>query len=128
MLIQGTREWRDYNVSARLTPHLAASSGIAARVQGLKRYYALRLVLGGRAQLARELDGTHVLGEAPYAWRLYEPYLLELQVRGRRLTGRINGDILFEVEDESPLTGGAIALLIEDGRLGCDEVQVSALA
>ncbi len=127
MLIQGTREWRDYNVRARLTPHLATSFGLAARVQGLRRYYALRLVSGGVAQLLRELDGTCVLAEAPYPWRLYEPYLLDLQVRGRRLTGRVNGDTLFEIEDESSLTGGAVALLVEQGRLGCDDVEVRAL-
>ncbi|NLD72752.1 MAG: ADP-ribosylglycohydrolase family protein, partial [Chloroflexi bacterium] len=60
LVLQGAREWQDYRASARLTPHLARSCGLAARVQGLRRYYALRLV-AGKAQLIRELDGTTVL-------------------------------------------------------------------
>jgi hypothetical protein len=46
LLIQGTREWQDYAVHATMTPHLAESFGVAARVQGLKRYYLLRLASG----------------------------------------------------------------------------------
>jgi ADP-ribosylglycohydrolase len=128
LLIQGTREWQDYAVSARLTPHLAQSFGVAARVQGLKRYYALRLVAGGKAQLVRELDGTHVLAEKPYAWQLYATYALKLVVKGQKLVGVVNGETLFEVEDDSLLTGGAVALLIEVGRLGCDDVEVGPAA
>ena len=124
LLIQGTREWQDYVFDATLTPHLARSFGIAARVQGLRRYYALRLALGGKAQLVRELDGTHVLAEAEYDWELYTSYRLELQAKGSTLFGRVNGQTLFQVEDESPLTGGAIALLVEEGRVGCDQVEV----
>ncbi|HUV93282.1 MAG TPA: ADP-ribosylglycohydrolase family protein [Anaerolineae bacterium] len=124
LLIQGTREWQDYVFRATLTPHLARSFGIAARVQGLRRYYALRLALGGKAQLVRKLDGTHVLAEAPYDWELYASYQFELQVQGSKLTGRVDGQTLFQVEDDSPLTGGAIALLVEEGRVGCDLVEV----
>jgi hypothetical protein len=124
LLIQGTREWQDYVFDATLTPHLARSFGIAVRVQGLRRYYALRFAVGGKAQLVRELDGTHVLAEAPYDWELYASYRFELQVQGSKLTGRVNGQTLFQVEDDSPLTGGAVALLVEEGRVGCDQVEV----
>ena len=127
LLIQGTRDWHDYRVSARLTPHLVASCGIAARVQGLKRYYALRLVRDGGVELVRELDGTHVLAQAPLAWEFYRSYDLELRVEGPRITGLVDGQTLFRVEDDSPLTGGAMALLIEEGRLGCDDVWVRPL-
>ncbi len=128
LFIQGAREWQNYAVSARLTPHLALSCGIAARVQGLKRYYALKLVVGGKAQLVRELDGTRVLAEKPYSWQLYESYELELMVQGQKLVASVNGQVLFELEDASPLDGGAIALLIEEGRLGVDDVQVNPIA
>jgi len=127
LLIQGTREWRDYAVSASFVPHLAHSFGLAARVQGLRRYYALKLVKGRKVQLVRELHGTHILAEAAYDWQFYETYKLELAVEGHRITGRINGEVLFEVDDESPLTGGGIALLIEEGRLGCGDVSVRPL-
>ena len=123
LFIQGTREWRDYAASATLIPHLARSFGIAARVQGLRRYYALRLVLGGKAQIVRELDGTHILAEVPFAWKLYEPYRLCLEVRGDQLIGYVNNRALLQATDGA-LSEGALALLIEEGRLGCDEVEV----
>ncbi len=40
LLMQGTRDWVDYRVTATITPYLAKALGIAARVQGLRRYYA----------------------------------------------------------------------------------------
>jgi ADP-ribosylglycohydrolase len=128
MLIQGTREWHNYTVSARLTPHLAASCGIAAYVQGLKRYYALKLTRGGKVQLVRELDGTHVLEEEDHAWELYETYELELEIAGNLLTGRVNGKQVVQAEEREILDGGGIALLIEEGRLGCDEVRIRPTA
>jgi ADP-ribosylglycohydrolase len=123
LFIQGTREWQDYAVRAVLIPHLAQAFGLAARVQGLRRYYALRLVEGGKAQLVRELDGTHVLAEIPFPWECYRPYEFSLQAQGSTLTGWINGQQVAEVTDEG-LESGAIALLIAEGRLGCDEVEV----
>ena len=124
MLIHGTREWENYRASARLRPHLAQSFGIAARVQGLKRYYALKLVAGGKAQLVRELDGTHVLAEVPLDWKPYLDYAFELVVDRNRLTAKVDEQILFELEDASSLTGGAMALLAEEGRVAAEEVAV----
>jgi len=37
----------------------------------------------------------------------------------------VNGESLLEAEDAGPLSGGAIALLIEEGRVGCDDVTVT---
>ncbi|NLD42513.1 MAG: ADP-ribosylglycohydrolase family protein [Chloroflexi bacterium] len=125
LVLQGTREWGDYGVSAGLTPHLARSFGLVARAQGLKRYYALRLT-PGRAQLVRELDGTTVLAECPFAWSLYESYALELRVEGARLTGSIDGRVVLRAEDDR-LPSGAIGVLIEEGRLGVDAVEVRPL-
>jgi hypothetical protein len=125
MLIQGTREWRDYVVRARVTPHLVDACGIAARVQGLRRYLALELVRGGGARLVRKLDGTHVLAQQPFAWELGCTYALELRVEGPRVTANVDGSVLFELEDDSPLQGGAMALCLELGRAGFDDVTVS---
>ncbi|NLG28362.1 MAG: ADP-ribosylglycohydrolase family protein, partial [Chloroflexi bacterium] len=124
MAIQGLREWDNYHVSARLAPHMARSFGLAARVQGLRRYYALRLAPGGRAQLVRELDGTTVLAEAPCNWELYRAYDLRLTVTGARIQAAIDGAPLFDVYDPGPLASGAVGLLVEEGRLGCDWLRI----
>src|SRR3712207_7407981 len=53
-----TTLFRSYEVAAAVVPETIAAAGIAARVQGLRRYYALLLGADGVARLVRELDGT----------------------------------------------------------------------
>ena len=122
LLIQGTREWTDYEVRAAIVPETVAAAGLAARVQGMRRYYAL-LLRPDRAQLVRELDGTTVLAEAPLERRDYdEPYELGLSVVGDRIVATA-GDIVLEARDDA-LTGGAVALVCERGCLTCEAVRV----
>lgn len=129
MISQGTREWDDYRVSARFVPNLCVATGIAARAQGLRRYYALLLRRGDKAQLVKLLDRETVLAEADFPWQFGSPYELSLQVQGRWLTGSINGVVIFDLEDtDQPLTGGAIALICEEGAVSCDPVSVEPLA
>lgn len=40
-IAQGSRDWRDYSVTSEVTPLLANAWGLAARVQGRERYYAV---------------------------------------------------------------------------------------
>ncbi len=122
LLIQGTREWSDYEVRAPVVPETVAAAGLAARVQGMRRYYAL-LLRPDRAQLVRELDGTTVLAEAPLDRRDYgEPYELALRVVGDRITATA-GDLALEARDGA-LAGGAVALVCERGCLTCEAVRV----
>jgi len=125
LLIQGTREWTDYRVSADVTPHLVKAAGIAARVQGMRRYYALLLCGDGKARLVKALDGNTVLAEADCAWEFGETYDLSLEVVGACLRAWIDGQQLFEVDDaDRPLTGGAVALICEEGRTATETVTV----
>ena len=117
LVLQGTREWADYAASATLTPQLARAFGLAARAQGLRRYYALVLAEGGRARLVKTRDGqTRSLAEAPFAWARDQAYTLALRVTGARLLGSINGQPLFDIVDEDrPLDSGGVALLCTEG-------------
>ncbi|GHO59833.1 hypothetical protein KSB_83080 [Ktedonobacter robiniae] len=125
LLIQGTRDWQDYRISTTFTPHLAEAFGLAACVQGLQRYYALLLTRSGRAQLVKVLDGEHVLAETSFPWELYQPYALSLQVQGTHIQAWINEQPLFDLQDtENLLEGGAIALICQEGRIGCDTVSI----
>jgi ADP-ribosylglycohydrolase len=124
LLIQGTREWTDYEVGAAVVPETIAAAGIAARVQGLRRYYALLLGDDGTARLVRELDGTTTLAEAPLQRRDYaEPHELELRVTGDRLRASVDGELVLEARDGA-LTGGAVALVCEKGCLTCEAVRI----
>ena len=125
LLIQGTREWTDYRVSATLTPHLAVAAGIGARVQGMRRYYALLLGDDGMARLIKALDGDTALAKTPLVWDLERPYELSLQVEGRRLRAAIDGRELFDVEDlDRPLIGGGAALICREGCVSSGAVTV----
>lgn len=125
LLIQGAREWADYRVSADVTPHLATSAGLAARVQGLRRYYALLLSREGKARLVKVRDGVRVLAEADYPWQDGATYRVELAVRGPVLTGAVDGRLVLRAEDsERPLLTGAIGLVCEEGRIAVGPVAV----
>jgi ADP-ribosylglycohydrolase len=130
LLIQGTREWTDYRVSADVTPHMVKSAGIAARVQGMRRYYALLLCNDGAdghttARLIKALDGDMVLAETDFVWEFGETHDLSLEVMGTHLRAWIDGQRLFELDDTDwPLTSGAVALVCEEGRTATDAVTV----
>jgi len=130
LLMQGTREWTDYRVSADVTPHMVKSAGIAARVQGMRRYYALLLCNDGAdghptARLFKALDGNTVLAEVDFAWKFGETHELSLEVVGTRLRAWVDAQQLFELDDtDRPLTGGGVALVCEEGRTATQVVRV----
>ncbi len=123
--IQGTREWTDYTVTADVSPHLVVAAGLAARVQGMRRYYALLLCAGDTVRLVKALDGDRVLGEAGLPWEPDRPYTLSIEVVGTRLRAWIDGQLLFDiVDDDRPLRGGGVALICEEGRTSTNAVTV----
>jgi ADP-ribosylglycohydrolase len=128
LISQGTAEWKDYQVSAPVTLFLAKAGGIAARVGGLRRYYGLLLCDDGKARLVKARDGERVLGEIPFAWQLDRGYDLALEVNGTRLRGSIDGQIVVDVVDEDqPLTGGGVGLMVTEGCLGSQAVRVQPI-
>jgi hypothetical protein len=125
LLSQGTREWTDYRVSADVTPHMVDKAGIGARVQGLRRYYALLLDRAKGVKLVKVLDGETLLAEQAFDWAFGKTYQLSLEVVGSRLRAWVDGQLFFEVEDEArPLVGGAVALLCHEGRTATQAVKV----
>jgi hypothetical protein len=125
LLIQGSRDWQDYLVQATITPMLAKSFGLAARVQGLLRYYALLLGPGQRLQLVRSFDSTRILGEQYFEWQWGRPYKMGLQVEETNLVGFVNGEEVFRMQDVgSPLEGGGVAFVCEEGLITSDQLEV----
>jgi ADP-ribosylglycohydrolase len=125
LVITGTREWTDYSVQVSITPHLVKAFGLAARVQGLERYYALLLSDKNTIKLLKRLDGEIVLAEGAFAWEFGQSYNLQITVKGNQILGSVDKMLLFKAEDlDRPLSGGGIALVCEEGRIGTDEVSV----
>ena len=124
---QGSREWQDYVVTADVTPHLAIRAGILARMQGLKRYYALVLSRGNKIQLVEALHDDTVLAEAEFDWSFGETYEMSLQVSGNQLVGSVNGTKVLEATSDT-FADGAIGLLIEEGRTATNAVRIQPVA
>ncbi|MCA9882579.1 MAG: ADP-ribosylglycohydrolase family protein [Anaerolineae bacterium] len=125
LFIQGTREWEDYQVTAKMTPHMCKAGGIGVRVQGMKRYYAL-LVDSESTRLVASMEGTDTtLAQYGQGWEFGSEYELSLKVEGNHLSGYINGQQVVEATDaENRFPGGGIALIAEVGRIGCEHVEV----
>ncbi len=125
LLIQGAREWTDYEARATIRPHLAQHTGLAVRVQGLQRYLALLLCEDHVLRLVRVFDGESVLAQMPFTWIHDEAYTLRLRVQGNRLTAFVNDEPMLEADDLEPaLDGGAVALVCDVGRIDVDGVAV----
>jgi ADP-ribosylglycohydrolase len=127
LLIHGTRDWTDYQFTATANPRVCRAGGIAVRVQGLRRYYAM-LLDADKVRIVRVLDGETVLAEVDYGWTYEQNYDLKLQVQGNKLIGFINDQKVIEAEDpDDALKRGGIALVSEEGFIYFDNVAISPL-
>jgi ADP-ribosylglycohydrolase len=125
LIIHGTREWKNYEVEAAITPWLVKAGGIAARVQGLKRFYALQLVKGNIVRLIKALDGDTTLSEANFKWDVYRSYSLKIQVVGNRIKAWVDGRLQFDVVDNrEPLLSGGVAYVVDTGHISSHAMQV----
>jgi hypothetical protein len=129
LFIQGSRDWQNYAVQSAIVSDPAKSFGLAARVQGLTRYYALLLGPNQVLRLVRNYDGVEVLAEVPYSWNWSEPYQFNVVVEQATIIGSINGAELISYSDpDARLLDGGIALVCEEGLIMTDEVVVRAAA
>lgn len=128
LLIYGTRDWRNYRVAARLNVHLGGA-GLAVRVHGLRRYCALMLVPGGKIRLAEAFDDSWtVLAEAACDWAIEKPVGLTVEVAGDRLRGWAEGGAVLEARlPAGRLAAGAMALVVEEGAVSTNEVQITGI-
>jgi ADP-ribosylglycohydrolase len=124
LISQGTADWTDYRVSADVTIFLARQGGIAARVGGMRRWYALLLCDDGMARLVKDRENVTMLAEQPFAWELDRAYRLALTVRGNRITGAIDDRTLLDVVDDEPLAAGGVGLMVSEGTLSSGAVRI----
>ncbi len=126
LFIHGGRDWMDYRVAATITLHMAEAGGLAARVQGMQRYYALLLRRDNKVQLVKALDGDNILAEREFAWEFGETHDFALRMTGSQIVAEIDGQVIFSLSDDAdPLHGGGIALVVEEGRIMSEAVEVT---
>ncbi len=126
LMIQGTRDWTDYEAVASICPHLARRAGLAVRVQGMQRYVALLLCDDQAVRLVQQLGGdTTVLAERPMPWAHDATFLMRMRVSGSRVQAWIDEAAVFDVGDvAAALDGGAVAVVCDVGRIDVAHVGV----
>jgi len=91
----------------------------------MRRFYALLLGVDGKVGLVKALDGDKVLAEAPLTWEFGNDFDLRLSVQGQTIAGYVDGrEVVRATDNERPLAGGGIALVIEEGRMSTEKVRV----
>ena len=125
-ILQGSRDWRNYEFRARVEIRLADSFGLAIRAQGLRRHYSLRLDPSGHARLVRCADGEQILAEAPCEWIVQRPREFAISAQGDVIRASVDGIPLLEAHD-ALLEGGAAGFLINRGGIVIQSAEVEAL-
>ena len=126
LIIHGTRQWTDYEVSSDIIIHLGTYGGIAVRVQGLRRYYAVRVTRDGQLQIVRVRDAeTTVLARTGFLLIFEKKISAKVTVQDTHITATFD-DVTLRADDQTAaaFTNGGIGLLIAEGALSTDEVRV----
>lgn len=122
----GSHEWKDYSVSAEITPELGETCLLCLRVQGAMHFYAFGFYGNGRAALLKIENDVQELALADYTWESNAPYRLGVNVKGDQITAGIGDSILFQVRDgHGPyLTGGIGLATLEGSHMSCSFIEV----
>ena len=125
MLITGTDLWKNYKVTSDIAIQRVKTGGLAARVQGLNRYYGLVINASNKLQLIKVINEPKVLKEIDFDLEYYKDYKLSLKVEDNKLSGYLDNKVVLEFTDSSDvLENGAMGLIVEDGTMVTDEVIV----
>lgn len=124
IISHGTRDWTDYEAVVHdVVVNLGAPAGLAVRVQGLNRYYALMFLRGGRVGIIKAADEKRIeLASALFDWELDQKYELTLSVKGSSIHAKV-GDVELRVSDGA-YDGGAVGLVITAGSLSADRIDI----
>ena len=128
LFIMGGSTWQDYAVTSIVTPRVARSFGLAARIRGLLRYYAFLLTSGQTACIVKRFGETEVLGEVDFGWEFERPYEISVQVFGAEIAGWVDGkEILRIIDNADTLVDGGFAFVCEEGLITSDEITINPL-
>ena len=112
-------------------PLLAEAWGLAARIQGRERYYAVMFdkLDGGRAKLIKRVHEETVLASDRFSWQVDQKYLVELQVEDNAIQAFVDGRKILEFTDtqQPPLNGGGVGLVVDTGSISTQAVHITSL-
>ncbi len=128
LIIHGTRQWVDYSVSASVKVHLGRYAGLAARVRGLRRFYAARVCRDGRFEILRVLDDDRtVIASTGFSWQFDEVLPMSMVLRSGSITASAGNAVLTAEDDRAwQLESGGAGLLVADGAMTADGIRVTS--
>jgi len=125
LISHGTRQWTDYEVKSDIMIHLGNYGGMALRVQGLRRYYGVRLTRAGELQIVRVRDDeVKVLAETAMPLQFEKALSFTARADGSSISATVDG-VSLSAEDEAFANGG-IGLIISEGALSTNAVKVGS--
>ncbi len=126
LIAHGTRQWTDYEVATEIMIHLGNYGGIALRLQGLRRYYGVRVTRDGKLQIVRVRDDeVKVLAETGFALEFQTRLAITARVTGNTIAATVNGVKLSATDDTAEaFANGGIGLVVHEGALSADVVTV----
>ena len=128
LLMQGTRKWQEYRVETTVSTTHAAAIGIACAVRHLRGYWAILLRNNGDATLVEVDNGEErELARIPVRLKYSRPYRLALQTTLDTITAEIDDNTVVVKDIQKKLVGG-IALIVDNGSLSTDSVEVRSTA
>jgi ADP-ribosylglycohydrolase len=127
LIAHGTRQWRDCEVKSDLVIHLGNHGGVALRVQGLRRFYAVRATRTGTLQIVRVRDDeTKVLAETGFPLAFEKKLSFTARAEGNAISAIVDGvSLSAEDNDAGAFADGGIGLVIHEGALSTDAVTIS---
>jgi ADP-ribosylglycohydrolase len=128
ILTQGTRDWVNYKMTVEnFVINFGGPMGVAARVQGLNRYYALMFTNDKRIALVKAVDENRVeLASQDFDWKHDVKYNVHLTVQGCDIRGQVEGVGLTAIDTSH--AGGAMGLIVTSGSLSAESIKVSPVA
>jgi ADP-ribosylglycohydrolase len=128
IMYQGGRDWANYRAEAEVTIRIAEAAGLAVRIQGLRRYYALELTRDQSLQLIKVDHEPRSLAATKFEWELNLGNTLALEVNGNLLRASIDGNVMFEVRDEqNPFLTGGVGLSVDTGCISAPNIAVTPI-
>ncbi|KAI2777678.1 ADP-ribosylglycohydrolase [Daldinia loculata] len=131
----GTRDWTNYRAIFRdFTVNMGGPAGVAVRVRGLNRYYALLFHKGSvdinssknRIALVKALDYERVeLASVDFDWQYDIQYSVTFKVSGDLLHARVGKTELSARDAQYP--GGGIGMVVTDGSILTRSIKIGPL-
>lgn len=130
IIIHGTRDWTDYRATVTdFTVQLGQPAGIAIRVRGLNRYYAIMFSGQGKTvTLVKALDEKRtVMASAEFLWELDRPYQVVIEAKGPHITGLVGGTAIELMAEDDQYAGGGVGLIVTDGTTSAGHIKIEPL-